>query len=371
MQNRFGISALLLAGMTIVLVVGPEDVLSADPGLDPSLLLAELSPQEKAGQMLIVYNTDSEFLQEYSLGGVILFRNMIRSEQELTKELMQKQTAMRIPLLVCIDQEGGNVNRLRHIDQFSVTYSAQQMGQLLDASIETIAFQTTQFLSKVGINLNFAPCLDPMFDAKGDSTFMAHRQRSFGPEPEAITHKAGAFLDGIHASDGLSILKHFPGYDATTNSDLKITQSAADINTIRRYIIPFKNLIGKSNGVMMSNVVYTSLDSLPAVLSPTVVGLARELVGDKLILTDDLWAVSLREVVTPIGGNFKADIPDENFTHLVQMALIAGNDLLLITYPKKIPVMIAAIVELMQRSDSARQQVDDAVLRILKFKQKL
>jgi beta-glucosidase-like glycosyl hydrolase len=157
----------------------------------------------------------------------------------------------------------------------------------------------------------------------------------------------------------------------TGNSDLNLTVSAAGKAELERFIQPFRQVIGHANGLMMSNIVYKNLDSLPAVLSTRVVGQARQICGDKLIITDDLWAVSVRQVVAPGLQDFKTDIPDTQFTRLVEMTVMAGNDMLLITHQKKVPVMIRAITQLVARDANAKKKVDEAVLRILKLKQQL
>jgi len=337
----------------------------------PAQLLGEMTAREKAGQMLIVYNSPADFLVEHGVGGVILFTNMVTDARALADELRAKQAAVRIPLLVCIDQEGGNINRLVNLECFASTLSAHRMSQLTAHDIAAIAAEVTDFLREVGININFAPCLDPVRGSACDTTYMAHRHRSFGDNPETITSKAGAFLDGAACAGGFNILQHFPGYDVATNSDVEMTHSTAPLQTIDRNLIPFANLVQRSGGVMMSNIAYDSLDSVPAVLSARVVGMARALVGDRLVITDDLWAGSLREMVAPPGADFATDLPDELFTRLVERAVLAGNDMLLITYPAKVPVMLDAITRLVAHDPAAQRLVDAAVLRILAAKQRL
>ena len=335
-------------------------------------LLNRLTPAEKAGQMIIVYNTDIDFLREHSVGGIILFKQMVTDSLLLKRELEQKQRAMAIPLLVCIDQEGGTINRLGNLARFAATPSAVELTRLPDRVVRSSAAELTDFLLGVGINLNFAPCLDPARSlATGQPTYLADHQRSFGDSPALITRKAGAFLSGVNQAGGLAVVKHFPGYDTPQNSDQRLTVSRASAEAIAQYLLPFAELAPSCGGVMMSNIVYSELDTLPAVLSARVVAWARSLYGDGLIITDDLWAVSVRQVVDPAITGLRQETSDRKFTVLIEMAVLAGNDMLLITYPDKVPVMIEAITQLMARDHRARQSVDAAVLRILRLKQKL
>jgi len=338
----------------------------------PEQLLSSLTPAEKAGQMIIVYNTDVDFLREYNVGGIILFKPMVTDSLLLERELAQKQRAMAIPLLVCIDQEGGSINRLGNLARFAKTPAAEELTRFPDRVVRSSAAELTDFLLSVGININFAPCLDPARSlATGQPTYMAVNQRSFGDSPALITRKAGAFLSGVNQAGGLAGVKHFPGYDAPQNSDQRLTVSPASAEAIAQYLLPFAELAPSCDGVMMSNIVYSELDSLPAVLSARVVAWARSLYGDGLIVTDDLWAVSVRQVVDPAITSLRQETSDRKFAALVEMAVLAGNDMLLITYPDKVPVMIEAITQLMERNHRAQQSVDAAVLRILRLKQKL
>ena len=121
----------------------------------------------------------------------------------------------------------------------------------------------------------------------------------------------------------------------------------------------------------MSNIVYTTLDSVPAVLSPVVVGKAREFFGDRVIITDDLWAVSVRQVVEPACHTFRHPTSDLLFKKLVKLAVRAGNDMLLITHGGKVAIMVEAIVECAREDDACRKLVDAAVKRIMKLKDEL
>ena len=360
MKNRIIVVIIALAaGLCQVGAINPEQVLS------------KMTPCEKAGQMIIVYNPDLEYLKKYPVGGVILFKGMVRDTAAVARDLKAKQQAMKIPLLVCIDQEGGNINRLGNLGKYKKTLSAKQLAEVADDSVQAIAEELTKSLNNMGINTNFAPCLDPAINADGDTTFMEVRHRSFGEDVLLISRKGKAFARGINEQDGFSILKHFPGYDATGNSDLNLTESGASEAAMERFMQPFRHVIRQSNGLMMSNIIYRNLDSLPAVLSHKVVATAREICGDKLIITDDLWAVSVRQVVAPDLKEFKKDIPDKQFGRLVEMAVTAGNDMLLITHMGKVKVMMDAITRLINRDAKAKGKVDAAVLRILKLKQPL
>ena len=84
--------------------------------------IKELTIKEKVGQMVIVgmdtnYVTDRirNMIQNYKIGGVILYRKNFSTYQDmlkLIKELKELNKENKIPLFIAIDQEGGRVNRM-------------------------------------------------------------------------------------------------------------------------------------------------------------------------------------------------------------------------------------------------------------------
>jgi beta-N-acetylhexosaminidase len=140
---------------------------------------------------------------------------------------------------------------------------------------------------------------------------------------------------------------------------------------MEQYLLPFRALCEKADGIMMSNIVYRNVDSLPAVLSPKIAGMARGICGENLLITDDLWAVSLRSFVHPDKPIHKTHYPDDRFSRITELAVRAGNDMLMITYPKKVPLMIRTIREMAKKDPKIKQRVDESVLRILKAKEKI
>ena len=229
----------LLVLPVLSVLLAANSVLDQETGATCEQLLSRLTAAEKAGQMVIVYNTDIDFLREHNVGGIILFKPMVTDSLLLKRELEQKQRAMAIPLLVCIDQEGGTINRLGNLARFATTPAAVELTGLPDRVVRSNAAELTDFLLSVGININFAPCLDPARSlATGQPTYMADHQRSFGDSPALITRKAGAFLSGVSQAGGLAVVKHFPGYDAPQNSDQRLTVSPASAESIAQYMLP-------------------------------------------------------------------------------------------------------------------------------------
>ncbi|SVC06644.1 uncharacterized protein METZ01_LOCUS259498, partial [marine metagenome] len=120
----------------------------------------------------------ANFIKDYNLAGVILYdedvkigglgsRN-IQSPIQVKDLSDQLQSFSKDGLLISIDQEGGETNRLKSNYGFPETPSWNHMG-LLDNDLMTRQFSQTiaSTLSDCGINVNFAPVLDLYY---GDET---------------------------------------------------------------------------------------------------------------------------------------------------------------------------------------------------------
>ncbi len=113
-------------------------------------------------------------IREHNFAGVLLFdehvttyeyeRNITSPEQllELTAGLQQAATH---PILIAVDQEGGQVARLKPRNGFVRHPSHAEMGEKYEpAETQLAAAHIARTLAKVGINLNFAPVVDLNID---------------------------------------------------------------------------------------------------------------------------------------------------------------------------------------------------------------
>jgi beta-N-acetylhexosaminidase len=334
-------------------------------------LLAAMSAREKAGQMILVYFSPEKFLLEHRVGGVLILQNMVMNDDTLGRRLRSIQKKMRVPLLVTIDQEGGMVNRLSRRTGWRHTPSARELGGWQPDSIRGYARNTCRELGLLGINVNLAPVLDPAVNSANRNTFMASMERSFGNGAGSIAAAARPFIEGCRDQGVFCIAKHFPGYDVESNSDFDTAFSYADSSAINSYIEAFRTLRGEAAGIMMSSIHYRSVCDSPAVFSGTLVSWARKTVGDDIIMTDDLWGTSLRSFMLPGMRPDARTYPDSAFARMVECAVRAGNDMLMITYPAKVPLMIRTITDLAARDPQTAASVDSSVRRILQLKRRM
>ncbi len=330
-------------------------------------LLASMSNEEKAAQLILVYFSSTGFVSKHGFGGVLVMQNMIKDLDQLSSRLQTLQQHSRIGVLVTIDQEGGKVNRLKYLPGWKRLPSAQTMSHWPDKKIEAHSRRVAGLLKKAGVHLNLAPVLDPSHNREGKQTLIGFEHRAFGRDDDLIVTRASAMINGFHSQGILTIAKHFPGYNVAEHSDHEIAISHAPKEHIAANAEPFHRVAPLVDGVMMSSIQYENLTPNPAVLSPRMVAWARKIYPDKLIITDDLWGMALRSWISPEQAK-QRNYPDREFLRLVRMTLDAGNDLLMITYPEKAVLMKQAIAKWMQTDPELREKVNRSVRRILAAK---
>ena len=327
-----------------------------------------LTIKQKAAQMVMVYMTPASFMLEHEFGGYLVMKSHLKNLDKFRDNIKTVNDSMRIKPLVATDQEGGLVNRIAAIDaQWAHTPSAKQMRVMSEDSIRNLAREIGSALDNVGINLNLAPVLDPAKDSRGKDSFMEESKRSWGSDTVGAP-KVRAFVQGMRESNVACVSKHFPGYDSWTNSDHQIAVSATPKAKIARNVEFFKALSNDIPVTMMSSVRFIRISNRPAVFEPRIVKMAREMSPETVILTDDLWGVSLRAWVSGTERVTSKNYPKKDFRKLIRTALMAGNDMFMITYPQKAVEMVAYMESLSRQSSKYKDRIEESCARILKMK---
>ncbi|MCQ2054831.1 MAG: hypothetical protein MJY82_06015 [Fibrobacter sp.] len=327
-----------------------------------------LTIKQKAAQMVMVYLSPANFLIENEFGAVLVMKSHLKDTAAFKERIRTANEGLRIPLLVASDQEGGQVNRIGGIsEKWKKAPSAKQMRNMENDSIEQIAQSIGEELKELSINLNLAPVLDPALDHRGKKSFMEVSNRSWQKD-SLSTEKVRAFVRGMRNSGISCVSKHFPGYDSWTNSDHQIAISSSPKTKMSENYQFFKELANDIPFTMMSSVRFVRVSSRPAVFEPKIVRMARKMSPDIVILTDDLWGVSLRAWVSGTERVTSKNYPKKDFRKLIRTALMAGNDMFMITYPAKAVEMINYLDALSKQGDSYKKRIEESAARILKMK---
>jgi beta-N-acetylhexosaminidase len=231
------------------------------------------------------------------VGGVILFaRNVVDPPQvaELSRKL--KETAIA-PLLICIDQEGGRVQRLRP-PHWTAWPSMRRIGEIdreggaagMNGTViaERVGQMIARELSSCGIDLDFAPVLDvdtnPRNPVIGD--------RSFSRDARRVARLGVALAQALERAGIASCGKHFPGHgDTSQDSHLTLPRLAHDDKRLWEVeLVPFVAAARAGlASVMTAHVRFETLDRLPATMSPAALRLLRKDVEFRgCCISDDL-----------------------------------------------------------------------------------
>ncbi|WP_208513653.1 beta-N-acetylhexosaminidase [Variovorax paradoxus] len=237
-------------------------------------------------------DADRRRLAHPRVGGVIHFARNWESRAQMTA-LNAEIKAIRSDLLICVDHEGGRVQRFRS-DGFTHLPTMQSLGELWmrDAMQATqVATAAGQVLAgelrACGVDFSFAPVLD--LD-HGRSTVIG--TRSFHRDPRVVALLAKSLMHGMLLAGMRNCGKHFPGH-GWVNADSHV-EIPVDKRSLKAILAddarPYDWLGGALAAVMPAHVIYPKVDSRPAGFSPRWL---REILRgrfgfDGAIFSDDL-----------------------------------------------------------------------------------
>jgi beta-N-acetylhexosaminidase len=121
---------------------------------------------------------------------------------------------------------------------------------------------------------------------------------------------------------------------------------------------------------MMSSVRFRKISESPAVFEKKLVKQAKALHPNTIILTDDLWGMSLRSWISGRKNLKRKNYPKADFEKLILKTLNAGNDMFMITYPAKAVEMIHYLERLAKKNRKYREQIEESALKIILMKYK-
>ncbi len=309
-------------------------------------------------------------ITELHIGGILLFeydaptgrhKRNIESEAQVRDLCRTLQRMANGPLLIAIDQEGGSVSRLKSSYGFPKIPSAEQMAK--NDSVAHYAQINANTLAKVGINVNFAPCVD--LNTNPQCPVIGKLGRSFGSNAKEVTTCAENWITEHKNAGVISCLKHFPGHGSSKNDSHMGLTDVTDTWTADE-LLPYQTLIANGNVqmVMMSHIVNRNYSDEPASLSPTYYKILRhEMNFDGVIITDD---IAMGAITKQYG-----------YAEALRMAITAGADMICISnngssYDADIvPKTIEIILEFVKSEQISADQITKSASRIRKLKKEL
>ena len=276
---------------------------------------------------------EREWLQHDAVAGVILFTRNFASREQVVALCASIREASPRPQLICVDQEGGRVQRFRDgysalpsLEGFDALY-AQDQGAALKLAEEHAWLMASEVRAS-GVDLSFAPVVDL---ARGN---LAIGDRAFSADPQVVAAFTRAYVRGMHSVGMAATLKHFPGHGTVledTHFDDAVDPRPLDVLR-KEDLVPF--VAGGEAGAgagMLAHVTYPAVAPEAAGYSPFWINeiLRKEMGFRGVVFSDDIGMAAAFSA-----GGVKARIDDH---------LDAGCDVVLVCAPKLVEESLKAM----------------------------
>jgi beta-N-acetylhexosaminidase len=295
---------------------------------------------------------EKRILSEASPYAVVLFGRNIDSASHLKELVAEVKSVATRPPLFMIDEEGGRVDRLRHL--VPGLPSAEAFGEG-ERPVELSEW----FGHVIGVALRYFDVeidLAPVVDISGDVSPKGLERRVFGRDPETVVELAGAFMRGLHGAGVASCLKHWPGI-GVGSADPHYGATVIDLpveRLIEHDLVPYQRLANESGAVMIGHGTYPQIDEpdLPATLSwRMTTDLLRNFLGfDGVAISDDMEM----HAVSDLGS----------YEEITERALMAGNDVILFcSHIERVPDLQRYLERRIEEDERVRGRFDEAAAR--------
>jgi beta-N-acetylhexosaminidase len=296
-------------------------------------------------------------LAETSPYAVVLFGRNIDSAAHLKELVAEVKSVAQTPPLFMIDEEGGRVDRLRHLVPGLPSAEGFAEG-------ERPAELSEWFGRVIGVALRYFDVeidLAPVVDIRGDVAPKGLERRTFGSNPESVIELAGAFMRGLQAAGVAACLKHWPGI-GVGSADPHYGATVIDVpvsQLIERDLVPYRHLGSEAGAIMIGHGTYPQIDEpdLPATLSRRMTTeLLRDFLGfDGVAISDDMEM----HAVSDLGS----------YEDISERALMAGNDVILFcSHIERIPDLQRFLARRVNEDERVRARFAEAAERCDRYR---
>ncbi|MDI9507551.1 MAG: glycoside hydrolase family 3 N-terminal domain-containing protein [Bacillota bacterium] len=304
-------------------------------------IINAMTPEEKIGQLnLVSFNENTEDEVRRGRAGAVLNANRREDIERLQRAA--RESRLGIPLLVGADVIHG----------FYTTFPVP----LAEASsfnlglIEKAAEYAAREAAAEGINWIYAPILDLPNDPR-----WGRIMESAGEDPLLIGLTAAARVRGIQRNNVAACLKHYIGYGKVeAGIDYQVTDFSE--HRLRTYYLPPYRMAIEA-GAMSVMSAFTTYDALPITASPYIMNdiLRRELGFDGVVVSD--WDCLKHLFNYKVAGE-GWEAAETGVRRAIDIDMHSR------VYDKY-------LLEAMRRDAGLARLVDEAVLRVLKLKEKI
>lgn len=251
---------------------------------------------------LTLTDTEKYLLSTYQPMGITLFKrniDTVEQVQALTKEI--REVIGRVDVLIAVDQEGGRVCRFepphfgKYISQFGIgSLSEKERLRLTELHAILIAEE----LQSLGVNLNYAPCLDVRYP----ETAPVLASRCFSDNPQVVADCGRVMIQTYLENEIIPCMKHLPGHGrVVVDPHLQLPRLDQTVDELTSDFLPFQtNAINCPMG-MTAHIVIPEIDAeYPVTQSKNGIQvLIRETIGfDGFLISDAIDMRALRGSLT-------------------------------------------------------------------------
>jgi beta-N-acetylhexosaminidase len=290
--------------------------------------------------------------------GVVLFARNIETPKQTWELLRDCQATSGAPMFLCVDMEGGTVDRLKNV--VAAAPAAEAVFTTGNLKLFRMHGNIIGLEAKaLGFNTDFAPVLD----LGADASRAVLRSRTASPDPADVVRYGREFLRGLKAAKVLGCGKHFPGLGEAaldSHKDLPVVRKSLD-KMWADELAPYRALHAQLTFVMVAHASYPAVtkDKLPASLSRKwISAILRKKIGYKgLIITDD----------PEMGGVLAAGSIED----VAVSTLRAGADMFLVCHDAELVWRAyEAVLCEAERDRRFAARVAQAAARVLRFKKR-
>jgi beta-N-acetylhexosaminidase len=321
--------------------------------------------RRQVGQLLILgYDglaIDSKLrttLSTLQPSGVILFARNIEEPRQTWRLLRDSQATTSVPMFLCVDLEGGTVDRLKKV--IAPAPSVQDVFATGNRKLFRMHGKILGLEARaLGFNTDFAPVFDLGFEASRSVL----TSRTASSDPAKTIEYARAFLRGLKDAKVLGCGKHFPGLgeaNLDSHHDMPVVQKGWK-KMWAEDLAPYRELRNQIPFVMVAHASYPEItnNKLPASLSSKwMQDILRKKIGYRgLIISDDL----------EMGGVLSTgEIED-----VAVETLRAGADMFLVCHNQELVWRgFEAVLRMAERDRKFAAHVASAAERVLAFKKR-
>ena len=352
--------------LSIILAGGAPTIDPAEARIET--IIKGLTVEQKVGQLMMIGFGGKEMgpeierlLKAYQVGAVALYSRNVRSPAQVRQLILdiRRVTAHGVQPFLAIDQEGGNVVRVR--DRVAVLPGSMLLGATRDPVLAFLAGQAQAVdLRMLGFDMNLAPVLDTNHNPRNPVINV----RAFSDRAPLVSQLGTAFVRGQQDGGLATVAKHFPGHGTTAHdSHFSLPRIQLDLDQmLATELTPFSQAIASGlDAIMTAHVQMPAVDpdGTPSSLSRAVITdlLRKRLHFDGLVLTDDLEmrAISESRGVGPAA---------------VQ-AIQAGADMVMVIWtPRRKKEVYETLLSAVEKGSISKTRLDTSVRRILRLKAK-